>query len=50
LARNSSNNFRDEMLVIRKKNDLLNQENDVLREKIEILQRSLDQKKDQILA
>ena len=37
-------------MVLRKKNDLLSQENEVLREKIQILQKTLEQKKEQILA
>jgi hypothetical protein len=33
------------VIILRKKNDLLNQENHVLREKIDILSKSLEQKK-----
>lgn len=50
VARNSSTHFREEALVVRKKNDLLMQENEVLREKIDILQKSLEQKKDLLMA
>ena len=49
LARNTSNSTKEELLILRKKNDLLNQENQVLREKIDILSKSLEQKKAQLV-
>ena len=36
-----SKSLQEELLVTRKKNDLLSQENTVLREKIDVLQKSL---------